>query len=132
MERKGLSFLKLPGYPVPMLKTAMTTIPITLLQPLMKKRMAEGRGRKDPSLRLDMQKNPPRSEVRYLNGAVVAAGQAVGVETPANDFLTRTLEGIVSGEIPWDRYRKTTEDLVRDFRAFYAAYKTLPVDRTSV
>ncbi|MHB2019232.1 MAG: ketopantoate reductase family protein [Candidatus Xenobia bacterium] len=123
MERKHIGFLKLPGYPVPMLKTAMTTVPLALLQPLMKKRMAEGRGRKDPSLRLDMQKSPPRSEVRYLNGAIVRFGETVGLRTPANDFITRTLEGIVSGEIPWDRYRKRPDDLVKDFRAFHLTAK---------
>ena len=41
-----------------------------------------------------------RSEVGYLNGAVVRFGQQAGVPAPVNRLLTDTLERIVRGGSP--------------------------------
>jgi len=49
-----------------------------------------------PSLHIDLQSGKGRSEVDWLNGAVVRAGQHAGVETPVNLFLNETLLGLVS------------------------------------
>ncbi|HEY4002560.1 MAG TPA: 2-dehydropantoate 2-reductase [Candidatus Xenobia bacterium] len=116
MQAQELEFVALPGYPVPLLKTVMVSLPELILQPLMKRRLAEARGEKVPSLRLDMQKSPPRSEVQYLNGAIAVAGARLGVRTPANTFITDTLQGIVDGTIAWDTYRKKPDVLWEAWR----------------
>ncbi len=118
MRAEGCAVVALPGYPVPLLKGVMTSLPQVVLQPLMARRMAEGRGDKVPSLRLDMGKTPPRSEVRYLNGAVVAEGATAGVRTTANAFITETLTAIVDGNIDWDTYRRKPDALYQAYRRY--------------
>lgn len=68
-----------------------------------------------PSFYIDMQAGRPQSEVEFLNGAVVRYGDRVNIPTPANNFLTQTLLGMVRGEIPKDRYAKNPEKLLNDF-----------------
>ena len=58
-----------------------------------------GRGAKMPSFHIDLQAGRGRSEVDYLNGAVVRAGRRFGVPTPINEMLTQTLLGLTDGSL---------------------------------
>ncbi len=64
--------------------------------------MARGRGDKRPSFHRDLGRG--RSEVEWLNGAVVRHGESLGVDTPANEVLLTTLLECVQGlddPSPW-------------------------------
>jgi len=83
--------VNLPGYPARALAFALRTLPHGLLQPILARRVARGRGNKMPSLYDDVAHRTGYSEVVALNGAVVAAGRRLGVLTPVNAALTEMM-----------------------------------------
>jgi 2-dehydropantoate 2-reductase len=106
MRGLGLKPVNLPGYPVPLLAWALRWAPLFLSRPILHKMVAGGRGQKPPSLLLELQRGRRRSEVADLNGAVVRAGEQVGLPTPINRTLTETLTRLVEGRIQWDSVRR--------------------------
>ncbi len=113
----GIPVSNLPGTPVKVLASAIRWIPLPILRPLLKNAVVGGRGDKMPSFYIDMQAGRTKSEVRYLNGAVARYGAQAGVDAPVNRFLTETLTGMVSGEIPRDRYMHNPAEFLRDLAA---------------
>ena len=114
MQGLGLRPVPLPGYPVPLFAWGMDRLPGTVLHPLYRRLVVGGRGGKMPSLHLDLLKGKPKSEVDFLNGAVVEYARCLGLQVPVNQALHRTLKAIVSGEIPWAEFqRQPQEFLVR-------------------
>jgi 2-dehydropantoate 2-reductase len=109
----GLRPVPLPGYPVPLFAWAICTLPAWLLRPILRRLVVSGRGGKMPSLHMDLSRGKGKSEVNYLNGAVVRYAQQVGLDVPVNRALHGTLMGIVKGEIPWEAYRRQPECLLR-------------------
>lgn len=91
----GHRVVDLPGTPVRALALA-TRIPRPVAQPLLTKFLGSGRGDKMPSFHIDLYSGRGRSEVRWLNGAVVSHGAEVGVPTPVNEVLTETLEALTA------------------------------------
>jgi 2-dehydropantoate 2-reductase len=67
--------------------------------------MASGRGTKMPSLQIDLAAGRSTSEINVLNGAIVQAGQKLGIPTPVNRALTEILNGLVSGQLNWADYQ---------------------------
>lgn len=65
-----------------------------------------------PSLHMDLSRGKGKSEVDYLNGAVVRRAQELGLDAPANRALHTVLMGIVKGEIPWEAYRSQPQRLL--------------------
>lgn len=57
-----------------------------------------------PSFHIDLHSGRKVSEVDYLNGAVVRAGERAGVPTPVNKSLTQTLLALTRGELPVEAY----------------------------
>lgn len=112
MQVTGLRPVRLPGYPVPLLAWSLCTLPSWLLQPLFRRIMARGRGDKLPSLYLDLARGRRRSEVAYLNGAVVATARELGMHVPANEALYGTLVSIASGEVDWETHQSRPERLL--------------------
>jgi 2-dehydropantoate 2-reductase len=102
----GLKPVDLPGYPVRLLAWGVRWVPPFLLGPILRKMVAGGRGEKPPSLLLEMRRDRHRSEVADLNGAVVSAGEGIGIPTPVNRALTETLIRLVEGRIQWDNIRR--------------------------
>ncbi|MFH1927478.1 MAG: ketopantoate reductase family protein [Chloroflexota bacterium] len=113
MRGMGLSSVSLPDYPVPLFAWALSTLPLVLLRPLFQRLVAGGRGGKMPSLHIDLSRGKGKSEVEYLNGAVVRAAQQLGMRVPANEALNTVLVGIVRGDIPWEDYRGRPDALLR-------------------
>ena len=113
MRGMGLSPVSLPDYPVPLFAWALSTLPLVLLRPLLQRLVAGGRGGKMPSLHIDLSRGKEKSEVEYLNGAVVRAAQQLGMRVPATEALYTVLAGIVRGEIPWEDYRGRPDALLR-------------------
>ena len=65
-----------------------------------------------PSFHIDLHSGRGRSEVEYLNGAVVRHGAEAGVPTPVNDVLTRTLVALTEGAEDLERFRRNPDALL--------------------
>ncbi|MHB0859526.1 MAG: ketopantoate reductase family protein [Anaerolineae bacterium] len=116
MRRLGIRPVQLPGYPAGTLALLMGALPAAASRPLMARLVAGGRSGKKPSLQLDLERGRTRSEVSYLNGAVVSAAERLELGVPANRALTETLEGIAAGGIPWASLRHNPEALLERAR----------------
>ena len=114
MDRLGVRPVNLPRYPAALLALAMRRAPAALLDPLLRRLIAGGRGGKTPSLHLDLARGNRRSEGDLLYGAVVRAAQQVGIAAPANRALYDTLQGIASGALVWDDFRHNPERLLAE------------------
>jgi 2-dehydropantoate 2-reductase len=112
MDRLGIAALNLPRYPAALLAQAMRYLPAPLLNPLLGKKIAGGRGGKAPSLQLDLARGNKRSEGDFLYGAIAHAGAEAGVATPVNRALWETLRALINGTAAWDDYRRQPERLL--------------------
>lgn len=112
MARQGVATVSLPGYPVPLLMTLLERLPRGISRPLMRRQIASGRGGKMPSLFLDLQAGRRELEIDVLNGAVVAAGERVGVPTPVNRALTEIVGGLAADCVDPARFRNNPEALL--------------------
>jgi 2-dehydropantoate 2-reductase len=112
-RRLGARPVSLPGYPVPLLTRMLCDLPAALTYPLFQRAVVGARGGKQPSLHIDLSRGRTRSEVEFLNGAVVRAGEKLGLPTPVNRILYETLTGIAQKKIEWENYRGQPERLIR-------------------
>jgi len=112
MEAQGNEIVDLPGMPVRALAFA-TTLPLWLSKPLLGRAAGAGRGAKMPSFHIDLHSGRGKSEVDYLHGAVVRAGEKHNVPTPVNKVLTETLLALTNKEIPLEEFAKQPEKLLR-------------------
>jgi 2-dehydropantoate 2-reductase len=111
MSALGIRPVNLPGTPVSLL-AAVWHLPGFLVRGLLKKAIGGGRGGKMPSYHIDLHAGRKQSEVAWLQGAVVRHGEQVGVPTPVNALLTRTLLAMVAGEIPIAEFSGRPEKLI--------------------
>ncbi len=103
MKAQGIPVVDLPGTPVRALAFA-TRLPLWLSKPFLARAAGSGRGGKMPSFHIDLHSGRGKSEVEYLHGAVVRAGERLGVPTPINKVLTETLVGLTAGKIPLEQF----------------------------
>lgn len=115
MRRLGVEAVDFPDYPARKLAMLMSALPRMLARRILHRKVGAARGSKQPSLRIEMERARPVTEVAWLNGAVVRQGATLGLSTPANAFLADTLTAIVQGDIPWDIYRGQPPRLWTDF-----------------
>ncbi|MCX6066569.1 MAG: 2-dehydropantoate 2-reductase, partial [Chloroflexi bacterium] len=99
MKAQGIAVVDLPGTPVRALALS-TRLPLWLSKPFLSKAAGAGRGAKMPSFHIDLHSGRGKSEVTYLHGAIVRAGEKTGVLTPVNKLLTETLLALTVGKIP--------------------------------
>lgn len=111
MWAKKLLVVDLPGTPVRALAFG-TRLPAAIARPLMARAVGSGRGAKMPSLHIDLHSGKGGSEVDWLNGAVVRAGQHLGIATPVNQLLVLTLQGLLGNEKVQSKYRKQPGSLL--------------------
>jgi len=111
MKAQGIDVVDLPGTPVRALALA-TRLPLWLSKPLLSRAAGAGRGAKMPSFHIDLHAGRGKSEITYLHGAVVRAGQKYGVPTPVNKLLTETLLDMTAGKIPLDQFSRQPEKLL--------------------
>ena len=114
MAAQGIKVVDLPGTPVRLLAFAVKYLPLPLSRPLLGKAVGGGRGGKMPSFHIDLHAGRGRSEVDFLNGAVVRAGGRHNIPTPVNNLLTGKLLALTRGEIPLEQYRRQPEKLIND------------------
>lgn len=98
MQALHIQPVNLPHYPAATLANAVRWLPAAILQPILRKQLARGRGSKWPSFYYDVQNHAGHCEVDWLNGAVVKYGRQLGIPTPANQRLTDVLTRIIRGE----------------------------------
>ncbi|MBL6981776.1 MAG: ketopantoate reductase family protein [Anaerolineales bacterium] len=112
MRAQGIGVVDLPSTPVRALAFAVNYLPLSISRPLMAKAVGSGRGAKMPSFHIDLHSGGGRSEVDYLNGAVVREGSKLSIPTPTNSLFTETLLALTRGDISLDTYRHQPEKLL--------------------
>ncbi|MGA7194459.1 MAG: 2-dehydropantoate 2-reductase, partial [Anaerolineales bacterium] len=103
MEAQKIPVIDLPRTPVRALAFA-THLPLWMSKPFLSRAAGAGRGAKMPSFHIDLYSGRGKSEVEYLHGAVVRAGEKFGVATPVNKVLTETLMKLTNKEIPLEEF----------------------------
>jgi len=111
MKAQGIDVVNLPGTPVKALAFA-TRLPLWVSKPLLGRAAGAGRGAKMPSFHIDLHAGRGISEVDYLHGAVMRAGEKAKIPTPVNKLLTETLLALTNGEIPLEEYAHQPEKLL--------------------
>jgi len=111
MEAQSFKVVNLPGTPVRALAFA-TKLPLWLSKPLLGRAAGAGRGAKMPSFHIDLHSGRGKSEVEYLHGEVVRAGERGNVPTPVNKGLTETLMALTNKEIPLEEFAHQPEKLL--------------------
>jgi 2-dehydropantoate 2-reductase len=114
MAAQGIKVVDLPGTPVRLLATVVKYLPPTVSRPLLGRAVGGGRGDKMPSFHIDLHSGRGISEVGFLNGAVVQAGERTNIPTPVNELLYDRLRALTRGEIPLDHYRGKPEKLIEE------------------
>jgi 2-dehydropantoate 2-reductase len=112
MDKRGIRPVNLPRYPAALLAAIMRRAPVALIIPLLRRKIARGRGGKAPSLHLDLARGHGRSEGEFLYGAVFCAAMEEGLAAPVNRALWETLQGIASGALAWEQFRRRPERLL--------------------
>jgi len=113
MEAQNIEVVDLPGTPVRALAFA-TRLPLWLSKPLLGRAAGAGRGGKMPSFHIDLHSGRGKSEVDYLHGAVVRAGEKANIPTPVNRLLTETLLALTNGELTLEKYARQPEKLLAE------------------
>jgi 2-dehydropantoate 2-reductase len=99
MKASNIPVIDLPGTPVRLLAWVINHLPLNFVMPLLRWKVGGGRGGKMPSFHIDLMNKRGRSEVEYLNGAVVRYGEILGIDTPINRLLTETLLALTDGTL---------------------------------
>jgi 2-dehydropantoate 2-reductase len=113
MQKLNLQPINLPGVPIRIFTWAVKNLARSLSQPFIARIAGSGRGEKMPSLHIDLHAGRGKSEVDFLNGAVVRFGDLTGTPTPINKWLNHTLLDLVHGVLPVDEYSHKPEKLLR-------------------
>ncbi len=112
MRAQGIGTIRLGGYPFPQLAPLIRMLPVAILRRAMARFVVAGRGSKMPSLYLDLAAGKGRSEVTYLNGAVAAAAERIGLAVPVNRGLWEVLQTISDGRAAWEEWRNRPDLLL--------------------
>ena len=115
MKAQGIPLVDLPAAPVRAL-SLVTRLPIWIARPLLAGPAGSARGTKMPSFHIDLYSGRGKSEVEFLHGAVVRAGEKYGVPTPVNKVLSETVMALFEKKIPLDEYAHQPEKLLAKIR----------------
>jgi 2-dehydropantoate 2-reductase len=112
MRAMNIPVVDLPSTPVRLLARIINRLPEPLGRALLARSIGKGRGGKMPSFHIDLHSGRGKSEVEYLNGAVVRYGRRQHIATPVNQVLTEILMGMTSGAIEKDAYDHRPDKLL--------------------
>jgi 2-dehydropantoate 2-reductase len=87
--------VNLGSYPFAFFAPLIRRAPKSLLRPILRRQVSGARGDKLPSLHIDLHQGKLKSEIGWLNGAIVERGKTVGVATPVNATLTETITALI-------------------------------------
>lgn len=113
MDAWHIPAVSLPGLLSGLLPPALRYLPLPVLQLILTRMVSSGRGGKMPSLHIDLAGGKGRSEVQFLNGAVVEWGERKGVAPPVNRALTDTLLSLMAGRLAWAEFRQRPDRLLK-------------------
>jgi 2-dehydropantoate 2-reductase len=116
MKALRIEPVDLPHYPVRALQ-GVATLPTPLAHLLLANRVAGARGRKPPSLLLDLRAMKNRTEVDVLNGAVGNAAREHRVRAPVNTVFARVVSDIAHMPQLWAKYRERPDALKAEVEA---------------
>jgi 2-dehydropantoate 2-reductase len=116
MRALEIAAIDLPRYPVRALQ-GVAALPLPLARTILANRIAGARGRKPPSLLLDLRAMKNRTEVDYLNGAVARAAREAGVKAPVNTVFARIVSDIAHMPQLWAKYRERPDALAAEVEA---------------
>ncbi|HLA08776.1 MAG TPA: 2-dehydropantoate 2-reductase [Anaerolineales bacterium] len=111
METQRIRVVDLPGTPVRALAFA-TRLPVWLSKPFLGRAAGAGRGNKMPSFHIDLHSGRGKSEVEFLHGEVVRAGEKFKIPTPVNKIFTETLMALTNKEMPLEKFARKPEKLL--------------------
>ncbi|MFN2134359.1 MAG: ketopantoate reductase C-terminal domain-containing protein, partial [Candidatus Promineifilaceae bacterium] len=117
MDGLGLPVVDLPGSAARTLARAVQYVPRFLLKPVLTRIVASGRGDKMPSFYLDLASGRGKSEVIYHNGAIAAAGEAIGIEAHVNATLNDVLMKLTRGELEREEFANNPQRLLAELPA---------------
>lgn len=112
MHGLDLKVVDLPGVPVRLMALLMQYAPPRWGQKLAARFLGRGRGDKMPSFHIDLHSGRGKTEVSYLNGAVVRFGEKLGIRTPVNRTLAEILQQMTERKIAMDAYRHQPDKLL--------------------
>ena len=95
MSALGIEPVNLESYPFAKLAPWIRRTPKAVLRPILRRQIGGARGGKMPSLHIDLYSDKGKSEVEWLNGAVVQQALHAGIRTPINQLLTETLTCLI-------------------------------------
>ena len=95
MSALGIESVDLESYPFAKLAPWIRRTPKAVLRPILRRQVGGARGGKMPSLHIDLYSDKGKSEVEWLNGAVVKQALHAGIRTPINQLLTETLTCLI-------------------------------------
>lgn len=95
MSALGIEPIDLESYPFAKLAPWIRRTPKAVLRPILRRQVGGARGGKMPSLHIDLYSDKGKSEVEWLNGAVVKQALHAGIRTPINQLLTETLTCLI-------------------------------------
>ena len=78
--------------------------------------VGKGRGEKMPSFYLDLAAGREKSEVEYLNGAIVRFAERYQLPAPVNRILTNILVDIVNGKRKWKDFQRSPQTLLTEIK----------------
>jgi 2-dehydropantoate 2-reductase len=104
-----IPIVDLPGTPVRLFTWLVNKLPSIISRLFISSFAGKGRGEKMPSFHIDLHSGRGKSEVDYLNGAVVRFGERSKVPTPVNRWLTQTLLDLTHGNLPIEEYKNQTD-----------------------
>ncbi len=116
IRAQGIRAVNLPATPVKALVFALENLPASVARLVLARAVGGGRGAKMPSFHIDLHQGRRRSEVEYLNGAVVRFGAQFGLATPANQLLTDSLLALTNEMLPLDFFRHQPARLLKQYQ----------------
>jgi 2-dehydropantoate 2-reductase len=128
MRALGIAAIDLPRYPVRAL-LGVASLPAPVARVILANRIAGARGRKPPSLLLDLRAMRNRTEVDFLNGAVARAARTAGVKAPVNTVFARIVSDIAHMPQLWAKYRERPDALGAEVEAEIARTERAPAFR---
>ena len=116
MQINGWKAVNLPRTSIGLLCFAIQHLPEGMNRRVLQRPLGGGRGKKMPSLHIDLHSGKKESEVDFLNGAVSRFGMQCGIDTPVNDTLVHTLKKLVQNQEQIDYYRQNKSALLVEIK----------------
>lgn len=107
----GLRRIELPGFPIPLFCNLIEKLPVSVMAPIVGKKMSGARGDKLPSLFEDIAHPDRPTEIEHMNGAVVREGARLGVPTPYQALLMECFARCRRELAYWERLKAKPERL---------------------